>query len=432
MRAQSQLTIKRKMLNSNFKMGAGETNKDSLHDYFYLILFGIIILQLFFIPSMRLGVATSILIMATAINWLISKRRSRSSIANKIVHVYIIYNTATVAFYAANEIPLSVFFAEWSNSILPVIFYYFAQEDHRKESTIYKVTLQVLIASFAIGFYLWVSESGLYRAFMDTTEGPGTDLLFFQSLFGLTATGAFGVIGFLISASIIFKSNGRSGKIALVLCAIAAILTFRRAALLVLSLSIVAIHYIGYYKYRFISKVYLLAEVVILYLMYLVVNAHYGELIAGVIERGGMISEAFEGRSDAWKHAFDMYYLLTGRGLGTVGHKALEFSETLIPDGNYFKIIAETGLIGFSIFLMILLLATANGVKNLREKYLELGIVLSICLIAVGSNILTYQSIAPIFWYSVGRLLINDKPASRNIIRIENLATADALTGQKF
>ncbi len=380
-------------------------NRHSLHEYFYLLLFGVILLQLYFIPSIRLGVATSIIIIFLAINGAGRRSIIFKSIENKIVLAYIVYNTATVALYGVNGIPLSVFAAEWSNSILPVFFYYFAQNNNKKNDAFYQTTLRVLILSFAIGFYLWITESEIYRVFMDTTEGAGTDLLFFQSLFGLTATGAFGVIGFLISADILFKSKGKSGKLTLIICAIAAILTFRRAAMLVLAISIIAIHYIGYYKYEFIKKRYLLVELIILVFVYLAVSAQYGDFIESVYERAGMISEAFEGRSDTWKQAFDMTHLLTGRGLGSVGHKALDFSDTLIPDGNYFKIIAETGVIGFGLFFVIMILAIFRGVGNLRHQYMELGIVLAMSLISVGSNILTYQSIAPIFWYSIGRLL---------------------------
>ena len=374
-------------------------------------------------PDIRLGVVTAIVIIFLAINGINKRTILSNTIENKIVLAYITYNTVSIVLYAINGIPLSVFVAEWSNSILPIFFYYFAQKNIENSSTFYEKTLYVLILSFVIGFYLWISESGMYRIFMNTTEGLGTDLLFFQSLFGLTATGAFGIIGFIISASLIFKSNGANGKIALIICAIAAMLTFRRAALLVLLMAIIAFHYLGYYKYRYIKRIYIVAELIFFYLVYIVVYDQYGNLINSVFERGGMISDAFETRNEAWKHAFDYPYLITGRGLGSVGHKALEYSEILIPDGNYFKIIAETGIIGFSLFASILVLATVSGIKNLREDYMQLGIVLAMCLIAVGSNILTYQSIAPIFWFSVGKLLLKNKVYPCRSIGAENYRT---------
>ena len=394
-----------------------------MHEYFYPILFGIILLQLYFMPDIRLGVVTAIVIIFLAINGINKRTILSNTIENKIVLAYITYNTVSIVLYVINGIPLSVFVAEWSNSILPILFYYFAQKNIDNSSTFYEKTLYVLILSFAIGFYLWISESSMYRIFMNTTEGLGTDLLFFQSLFGLTATGAFGIIGFIISASLIFKSNGANGKIALIICAIAAMLTFRRAALLVLLMAIIAFHYLGYYKYRYIKRIYIVAELIFFYLVYMVVYDQYGNLIDSVFERGGMISDAFETRNAAWEHAFDYPYLITGRGLGSVGHKALEYSEILIPDGNYFKIIAETGIIGFSLFASILVLATVNGIKNLREDYMQLGIVLAMCLIAVGSNIFTYQSIAPIFWFSVGKLLLRNKVSPCKSIGVENHRT---------
>ncbi len=399
--------------------------KNNIHEYFYPILLGIILIQIFFLPNIRLGVVTSIVIVFLAIKEINKKAILSNTIANKIVLAYITYNAVTFVLYFVNGMPPSVFVAEFSNSILPILFYYFPQENKGKYSTFYEKILYVLMLSFTIGFYLWISESDMYRVFMNTTEGLGTDLLFFQSLFGLTATSAFGIIGFIISANVIFKTNGAKGKIALIICAIATILAFRRAALLILLMAIIAFHYFGYYKYKYIKRKYLLFELIFFYLIYMIFYDSYGNLIHSIFERGGMISEAFETRSDAWKQAFDYPYLITGRGLGTVGHKALEFSEILIPDGNYFKIIAETGIIGFSLFAFILVLSIISGIKNLRENYMQLGIVLAMCLIAVGSNIFTYQSIAPIFWFSVGELLLKNKIVPYKSIEVNDKKVAN-------
>ena len=378
--------------------------KHGLHEYFYPILFGIILLQLFLIPEIRLGVASSILIIFLALMGISRKNLLRNSSHNKLVLAYIAYNTLSITLYSVNGLPISVFVAEWSNSILPMFFYYFAFKENDIKDNFFELTLYVLIFSFIVGFVLWISNSDIYRVFMDTTEGSGTDLLFFQSLFGLTATGAFGVIGFLISSSLVFKSHGKKGKILLLICALAAILTFRRAAIATLIFSFIVMHYIAYFKYNFIKKRYIFLEIFFLYLIYLLLADEYGDLFSNIIERGSMISDAFESRNDTWKYAFDFSNLVFGKGLGAVGHKAVGFTTDLIPDGNYFKILAETGIPGFLLFSFIIISALMSGGKRLKEKYLELGIVLTMCMIAIGSNIFTYQSVAPAFWYSIGQL----------------------------
>lgn len=378
--------------------------KFKFYEYFYLILLGIILVQLFYIPGIRLGVLTSIIIVISLFYGVDRKIIFYNSRINKLILLYICYNSISILWIGLSGIPISVFISEWSNSILPVFFFYFAYGESESKQTFYNVTLFTLICSFILGYVLWVSGADLYRVFMDTTEGAGTDLLFFQSLYGLTATGALGIIGFLIAAHILFESNGRKGKIALIICATAAILTFRRSSLVVLVGAIVVLHFIGYFKYRFLKKRYIILEGIFLYAAYLLIAENYGELIDGLLERGSMVMDAFDERNATWKYAFDYSYIIQGKGLGSVGHKAIGYSTALIPDGNYFKILAETGIYGAMLFILIIAVTVISGVRQLREKYLELGIVICLCLMAIGSNIFTYQSLAPIFWYSIGRI----------------------------
>ena len=95
--------------------------------------------------------------------------------------------------------------------------------------------------------------------------------------------------------------------------------------------------------------------------------------------------------------------------MGSVGHKAIGFSKILIADGNYFKMIGEIGIFVIYIFFDILISSFWNGFKDLKNKYLDLGVIFCICLIAIGSNIFTFQSIAPIFWFAIGRVSNSNK-----------------------
>lgn len=378
--------------------------KYRLYEYFYVLFLGIILVQLFFIPSIRLGVITSILMLFLFVISITKKELLHNSIINKIVLLYIVYNTVSVFWFSLSGYPLSAFAAEWSNTILPVFFFYFSYSENENRFQFYSVTLYALIFSFILGFYLLITDAPLYDAFMRTTEGVGTDIFNFQSLFGLTATGVFGVVGFLISTSIVFTSNGKRGKTASIICALAAIMTFRRAALVALAISIVASHFLGYFKFGFLKKRYLVLEALLLCVTISFVNQKYGYFLEGLITRDLTISDAFDSRSMTWNSAFETENILIGKGLGAFGHKISEFSSVLITDGNYFKILAESGFFGFFLFISIIIISLIKGAKNLKENYLDLGIVFSFCLIAIGSNIFTFPSVAPIFWYSIGRI----------------------------
>jgi len=383
--------------------------KDSykLLDFFYPLFVGLIIMQLFLFPGIRLGVATSVLILILLFKYLNRRILLQNTTVNRFVLLYISYNTASIVWFLFTGMPVSVFLAEWSNSILPIFFYYLAYVEIHKSNRFYFLTLGALLLSFVIGFSLWITESQLYRVFMDTTEGAGTDLIFFQSLFGLTATGVFGYIGFIISSHRIFTSNGRNGKIAMVVSMLATILTLRRSSLFILAMSVIIMHFVGYLRYGFIKKRYFIVECIFIYIIYFFVSKYYGDFLVDLIQRGTMFTEAFDERSGTWNYAFDYGNIIFGKGLGSFGHKAIGYSSVLIPDGNYFKILAEIGTIGLFLLILIMLFSMALGFRDFRNKYLDFSIVFGLSIIAVGSNVFSYQSLTPIFWYSIGRLSRN-------------------------
>lgn len=378
--------------------------KERIYEYYYLIILFVILAQLFFIPSIRLGVVTSVIILLVVYNTINRHDLLKNSDINKLVLAYLFYNTCSALLYVFSGIPLSVFFAEWSNSILPIFFFYISSKEKTESFKFYNITLLVLIISFITGFYLWMNDSENYKIFMDTTEGPGTGLDFFQSLYGLTATGAFGVIGFLISSSLVLRSNGKKGKIAIIICFVATILTFRRGSIFSLFIAIFILHYIAFLKFNFIKKRYFIIEMLFIYFVFKYYLSDYDVFLESLLDRSSQFSKAIDERSFAWAYVFQDFSFVFGKGLGSVGHKSIGFSKILIADGNYFKMIGEIGIFGTFIFFAILILSFWNGFKDLKNNFLDLGIIFSICLIAIGSNIFTFQSIAPIFWYAIGRL----------------------------
>ena len=200
------------------------------------------------------------------------------------------------------------------------------------------------------------------------------------------------------------RSNGREGKLALIVCFVATILTFRRGAMFSLFIVIIVLHYIAYLKFNFLKKRYFIIELLFIYFIYNYFLTDYTFFIEDLLERSSEISQAVGERSFTWAYAFQDLTFIFGKGLGAVGHKSIGFSKILIADGNYFKMIAEIGIFGTLLFFLILISSFWNGFKDFKNKYLDLGIIFCICLIGIGSNIFTFQSIVPIFWYAMGRI----------------------------
>ena len=53
-----------------------------------------------------------------------------------------------------------------------------------------------------------------------------------------------------------------------------------------------------------------------------------------------------------------------GYGLGSLGHKAAESGFTACADGNYFKTLAELGIIAFLMFMSMIYKALTTYFKN--------------------------------------------------------------------
>jgi len=378
-------------------------------DFYYFIIIGILSLGMF-IPEIRIGVIASIIILIFMIKYLWKGPLLKNNI-DVLVLFYIVYNTISFLWFISSGLPISVFIREYSNSILPIFFYYFAKLYDKKNKNFYQITLKAILLCFVIGFILFLKQPYYYRAYLDSIEGTGTNIIltsnYFRSLVGLTMTGSLGVVGVVMSFSNIIKSKGRKGKIALMVCIIAIALTFRRSAMFVALAAFFVFHYLGYIKYTLLKKRILIAEIVILFLIILYLNENFGEWVLMLDERFNMLSEAVDERSGSWVEGLQYGNLIIGDGLGVFGHKAVEYSDKYIPDGNYIRMLAELGVIGTSIFFSIIIGTLFKGFKKLRVYFLELGIIIGLCIQAVGSDIFSFQLIVPILWYSVGRVNTN-------------------------
>jgi hypothetical protein len=119
--------------------------KSKIYEYYYVIILFVVLTQLYFIPSIRLGVVTSVIILLVLNNTINRQDLLRNTFINKLVLAYIFYNSVSIILYIFYGIPLSVFFAEWSNSILPIFFFYLSSKEKTESFRFYNLTLIVLI-----------------------------------------------------------------------------------------------------------------------------------------------------------------------------------------------------------------------------------------------------------------------------------------------
>ena len=61
-------------------------------------------------------------------------------------------------------------------------------------------------------------------------------------------------------------------------------------------------------------------------------------------------------------------------------------------------------MIGFSVFLFIVLNAVKKGLGDIKDFYVELGLIAVTLLQSIGSNVIAFQLAASIFWFAIGRI----------------------------
>lgn len=378
--------------------------KSSAISYYYLIAV-ITYFSAIYLPFMRVGLFLSFIIGVSIFILYKNKNFMLRKGLDTLVLAYIIYNILSFVFFSFSDLPISVYFKEFSNSILPIIpFYFFGRLNYN--NSFYNITLYSLVACFIVGFYFQLTLPLNYMVFMNNIDGTGTNpisYIDYHSILGITATGSLGAIGFLLSFNVLYKSNFKKGKIAFLICFIALVLSFRRAALYTAIFAFLWVNYFVLFKFKGQKLKLLFFEFLVIFaFLYRLIDSN-PEFLSDLFERFTSFSDAIDSRSDSWfKGLSSTQNFIAGDGLGRYGHKAVEFSNTYIPDGNYFRMIAELGIIGFSIFSLIILSALYNGFSKIKNHYVELCIIIMICMQAVGSDMFSFQLVAPIFWYSIG------------------------------
>ncbi|MEO8949196.1 MAG: hypothetical protein ABI308_12355 [Mucilaginibacter sp.] len=413
-----------------------EIKKKYFYDFYYLIVI-LVYFSDIYIPSIRVGVFMSV-VMLYLLYYLIKNRLfSLRNNLDLLVFFYILYNTISVLWFLLSGLPIDVFIMEYSNSILPIIAFYFIGRINRSDTQFYKNTWYALILCFVIGFYFQFTLPENYREFMarlDNTGGDDTALfiLYFRSLLGVTATGSLSAIGVLLSLAIITVSRVKRGKIGLFICFMALILTFRRSALYVGVFAFLWMNYLAFFKFKVSKLRFFIFEILIVFLLIVFINSLDPDFLNGLSTRFASLSDAINERNGNWfEGVANANNIIIGDGLGKYGHKAALFTDNIMPDGNYFRIIAELGIVGITVFISIIVVAFVRGFADLKNNFLEIAIITMVCLQAVGSDIFSFQLVAPIFWYAIGRcsrMLPTFKKSKLEITKNINFQGTSALT----
>lgn len=328
-----------------------------------------------------------------------------------LVLAYLIYNTFTGLYFFFNQMPFSVFFMEYSNSIFPILFFYigYSISEETDKSFIKSFTISGVFV-ILVGIYFLIYPNQMYFDFLIrtipnlTAQNYLTDMRM-NSFLGSTDVGTISSLLVVVSLSNIVKHSNISKNIFLfILACIGSALSMQRSSYAISIIMILILSLYGTFT-RKISYWFIIVEILIIVLVLIYIFKSDNFLILQILYHTSQFDSAISDRSASWFNAVhNSPNIFLGSGLGTAGHKALEYAKYYVRDGNYFKILVEVGIIGLLLFIGTFIMTFTKYLKVKKSDILNICIISVFLFQAIGSNVLTFQTFLPVFWYFTGRI----------------------------
>ncbi|MBO4901392.1 MAG: hypothetical protein J5518_01175 [Lachnospiraceae bacterium] len=404
----------------------------------YYILVALGYLSTLLIKGMRPGVFATLLMFFAALELALRRGFTLKTLPDRFAVLFFAYQTLSVIWLLAGGFPFSVFAAEFVASALPMVFYFAGRSSEGHSRQWYR---DYLIAMLLLGvpgalFYAlapqFYNDWSFAAGYISKADAATTHVRM-HSVVGSTCLSFLMVAGMLAGAYFLTKADGDAkgsnmpentkqagtgisrarifGILAMALCLLFAIMANQRSGLVAAALVLVYVNVLLFFNLHLLKRKYFWIELLVLAVLFAVICVLRFDFILKYWYRIISLPTAISQRSEQWVAAVNnMYSTWLGNGLGANGHKALGIEGAhVIADGGLVKLYCENGVIGFSLWLYLLILAVKKGASRIGRYYAELGIVAVGLLQSIGSNMLAFQLCTPIFWYAVGRMCIPDE-----------------------
>lgn len=406
-------------------------NKNIVSNLYYpLVILGYVLTL--FTSKMRPGVWATLLMLLLIGVLILKKSFKPGSVCDYLVIAFFVYELISVIWLKQGGFPLSVFASEFVASSLPMVFYFVGKTSGKKTGRWYMFYLYAMLIVGTLGAILYFSAPQFYNdwsysvGFISKANAQTTRVRM-QSVVGSTSLSFIMVAGMLAASyflgdfegikddaddsgsKMIKKRRMILGTACLFLCLLFAILANQRSGLVAAALVIIYVNYLIFFQLNLIPRKYFIWEIAAVAAVFTAIGVIRFDFLLKYWYRLISLPTAISQRSEQWVAAVNnMYSTWLGNGLGANGHKAIGIEGAhIIADGGLVKLYCENGVLGFSIWLYLLILTIGKGAKNIRHYYAEIGIIMVGLLQSIGSNMLAFQLCTPIFWFAVGR--INEK-----------------------
>ncbi len=391
--------------------------KGTVSGHYYIIV-ALVYMSTLIIPGMRPGVLSAALMILVVLELALSKSFVIKTMPDVIATAFFAYEALSVIWLLAGGFPISVFAEEFVVSALPMIFYFVGRSICNKDADRWfrNFIIAIMILGIA-GVILYAAAPQFYNDWLfawSYTSKPdaATTRVRMHSVIGSTCLSFLSVAGILASAHFLSgslsdkKKNRILSVICMALCLLFSIMANQRSGLVAAAIVIVYINVLVFFVLDMFPRKYFIIEVAIVAAVFAAVCAIRFDFILKYWYRIESLPSAISQRSEQWVAAVNnMYSSWLGNGLGANGHKALGLEDAhVVADGGLVKLYCENGVLGFSLWLFLVITALKRGISNIASSYAPLGIVVIALLQSIGSNILAFQICAPVFWFALGML----------------------------
>lgn len=334
-----------------------------------------------------------------------------SNRTNVAVIGFLIYNVllALISFFRGYS--LSLIFSEAANTLVPIFLYFIAIKFSDRQAK--KFELFVMFCGIVVlitGIYYNIGLNDPFYLTFIAENNPNFSMHGFtvyprlNSFFGSVVCGTLGCLGTCLSFSFLNNDEKIKFWIFFVPNFLLALLTLQRSAMICVIIVTFILILRGMKKGHF-SILVPIGLALILVTAGIIISIKMPNVYYAIFQRFNSVSSAVSERNSDWSNAFGNGLISTiiGYGFGTGGQRAIGLSLSTVNDGNYFKMIYECGIIGFLMFIYIII-NTLKKVKKYNIDIVYVVAVVSCMLQMIGSNILTFQFTASLFWYVVGRI----------------------------
>lgn len=399
---------------------------ESFLEWYYLIVIFAYIATLTG-DFVRPGMIAAVLMCAVVVELIFKKKMNIHSVMDVLIVVYFVYRGASVIWLLkAGVMPVSVYTGEFAVSLLPMIFYFAGRghfgKDEVNSKSFYKkflISLIVLgvVSAILYGFAPQFYCDYLYRWSYISKADASTAHVRMQSVVGSTIFGAIMVLGMTIAVHFMCYDSKEAdakkvrifGAISFAATMIFAILSNQRSSMVAAFVVLVYVNYLLFTRFDYIPRKYAYIEIGAVAAIVILVLAVKPDFVMKVWARIASLPSAVSERSEQWVAAVNnMYSSWFGNGLGSNGHRAVGIEGShVIADGGLIKMYCEEGVLGFSLFIYILFLTMKKGIRNIGLYYAEIATIAMTLITSIGSNVIAFQLVTPIFWFVIGRIWEN-------------------------